>query len=294
MSDIPPFRISLICATRDRPGELARLIDSVVQQADKICDLVVVNTSVRQLQLKATERGGCGQVKILEGPLLSVSEARNAGVNMCEGNLLLFPDDDAYFPNGHFEAVIKAAEKYARADAWHFNYMDPNTGAKHDDVVVPDGAPMTIREAMRRGSAICIAMRRDVHVAMGGFDTRFGPGHGPICEVAEDVEYLVRAIAQYRSVAVVNSISCYHRIDAEPNLTSSRVRRIEHDGGARWYLTRKYFGWKSAALLLAAYLIGAMYGVVRFKARSVKTYAARLRGAAGVGRLLWRSDAVRS
>ena len=83
----------VILTMGNRPAEVVRAIDSVLAQRGAPVDLVVVGNGADVTGLPA----GVRTVRLPEN--VGVAAGRNAGVAACEGDVVLFLDDDGWYPD---------------------------------------------------------------------------------------------------------------------------------------------------------------------------------------------------
>ena len=114
----------VILTMGNRPAEVIRAIDSVLAQHGAPVDLVVVGNGADVPGLPA----GVRTVRLPEN--VGVAAGRNAGVAACEGDVVLFLDDDGWYPDPGLAARI--AGRFA---------ADPALAVLSMQVVDPDGGP---------------------------------------------------------------------------------------------------------------------------------------------------------
>jgi len=110
MSNLPS--ISVIVCTRDRPKDLAVLLQSVLQQDYFPLEVIVVDDSPRHsaeivvsLYSSKFESAGCS-LKYVLGRGDGLPAARNLAVKIANGDALLFLDDDTLLPNKNVLRII--------------------------------------------------------------------------------------------------------------------------------------------------------------------------------------------
>ena len=108
----------------DRPAEVIRAIDSVLAQRGAQVELVVVGNGAEVTGLPA----GVRAVWLPEN--VGVAAGRNAGVEACSGDVVLFLDDDGWYPDPGLAAYV--AGRFA---------ADPALAVLSMQVVDPDGGP---------------------------------------------------------------------------------------------------------------------------------------------------------
>jgi glycosyltransferase involved in cell wall biosynthesis len=94
----PAVKFSLIIPSKGRGDELARAIESLLQQTCQDFEIMVSdqNTDDRVADLLAA-RGWTGRVRLLKSSA-GASRARNEGIAVATGEILGFPDDDCAYP----------------------------------------------------------------------------------------------------------------------------------------------------------------------------------------------------
>ena len=117
----------VILTMGNRPAEVLRAIDSVLAQRGAPVELVVVGNGAEVTGLPA----GVQVVSLPEN--VGVSAGRNAGVAACSGDVVLFLDDDGWYPDPGLADRIAA--RFA---------ADPKLAVLSFQVVDPDGGP-TVR-----------------------------------------------------------------------------------------------------------------------------------------------------
>jgi GT2 family glycosyltransferase len=157
----------------NRPAELRRAVESVLNQRDVEVHCVVVGNGWAPVDLPS----GAEAVPLSEN--VGIPEGRNLGAAAVRGDLLLFLDDDAAFPDADtFAAVV------AQFDA------DTRLAALQPRAVDPTGRPTAGRHVPRlRGAGLersgdvawfwegCSFLRRTAFEAVGTWPGQFFYGH---------------------------------------------------------------------------------------------------------------------
>jgi GT2 family glycosyltransferase len=234
----------VILTMGDRPAEVARAIDSVLAQDCQTLggtpvDLVVVGNGADVPGLPA----GVRTVRLPEN--VGVAAGRNAGVAACEGDVVLFLDDDGWYPDPGLAARI--AGRFA---------ADPALAVLSMQVVDPDGGPAARWHVPRlragdpeRSSVVttflggACAIRRSAYLEAGGLPDLFFYGH-------EETDLAWRLIDRgYRLEYDATARMCHHTL---PNARHSAFRR--QDGRNRVLLARRNLPWPLAAVYLADWM----------------------------------------
>lgn len=99
--------VSLVVATKDRPADLGRMLDSLATQTRKPDEIVVVDSSARSVESVAA---GFTTLNIKYQHHLppSASAQRNAGIKLADSRATLigFADDDTMFEADAFEKML--------------------------------------------------------------------------------------------------------------------------------------------------------------------------------------------
>ena len=116
LADAPP--ITVVICTRERPGPLARCLDSLlVQNYPDFRILVVDNAPVTDASAEVVRSAASrGPVSYLAEPRAGLSFARNAAVAVAPGEILAWIDDDEYADVHWLAEVARALAEHPEAD----------------------------------------------------------------------------------------------------------------------------------------------------------------------------------
>jgi len=92
-------RFSLIVPTIHRTSELERLLESLQEQAGDF-EVIVVDQNPDDRVVRIIERFSDALTLIRVPSSKGASRARNAGLDAARGEIVAFPDDDAWYPPG--------------------------------------------------------------------------------------------------------------------------------------------------------------------------------------------------
>jgi hypothetical protein len=191
-------RVSLIVSTRNRAERLPACLDAVAAMRPTVpWEFVLVDngSTDRTAEVIADFVARVPfAVTVVREPRPGLGNARNAGVRAARGEVLVFTDDDCY-PAPDF------------LDRWAEVFATPEVGFGAGRILLhdPEDFPITIRTDTEpvaippRGfiepglvQGANMAFRRDVVLAIGGFDPALGPGARFNCE---DLDMSSRAAA---------------------------------------------------------------------------------------------------
>ena len=277
-STAAPPEVALVVCTRDRAARLPEALAALAALRPACAwELVLVDNGSADdtpRLLAAFAAAAPVPVTLAREPRPGLARARNAGVAAARAPLVVFVDDDCY----------PAPDLL---DRWRAAFADPALAWAAGRIVLhdPDDWPITIShhdapQAIPAGGFVepgmvqgaNMAWRRDVVLALGGFDPALGPGTPFNCE---DLEMAARAVAAGHAGAFLPGplVRHHHRRRARADVAA--LER-SYDRGRGAYL---------AALLLAGTLGRA---AVRHWARALrwKSAGAVAREAAGALRYL--------
>jgi len=234
-----PVKLSCVILTMgDRPAELLRAVDSVLAQQSEV-ELVVVGngTVVRDMPPVVKTISLADNVGVAAG--------RNVGVEACDGDVVLFLDDDGWFPDTDLADYVSG--RFA---------ADPLLGVLSMRVVDPEGGPGARWHVPRlragdpeRSSVVTVflggasAIRRSAFLEAGGYAALFFYGHeeSDLAWRLQDRGYRIEYDAAVRM--------CHH---AMPNARYDSFRR--RDGRNRVLLVRRNLPWPFGLLYLADWM----------------------------------------
>jgi GT2 family glycosyltransferase len=229
----------VILTMGDRPAELGRAVASVIALRGDRVDLVVVGNGADPPPLPA----GVRVVRLPEN--VGVAAGRNAGVAACTGDVIMFLDDDGWYPDPGLGEHV--AGRFA---------ADPALGVLSFRVVDPEGGPgarwhvprLRVGDLERSSQATTFsggacAIRRSAYLEAGGLPGHFFYAHEEtdLAWRLIDLGYLVRYDAAARM--------CH---PALPNSRHAEFYRL--DGRNRVLLARRNLPWPLAAAYLLDWL----------------------------------------
>jgi hypothetical protein len=253
-------------------AEFDRFLESLGDQAVRL-DLHVAIRGRRcdeRVTLKPAWNGG---VFIYDAPpRTSLAEARNLVLRsllglLNEDDIVAFPDDDCWYPEGLLKAV---AREIAAWDAVTGTYS-PDPPRLDAARFSPDPVELDWRAAYERTASVTQFYRGTVVRDVGLFDERFGVGATFLS--GEDADYLVRAVDSGWRCFYQPSLTVGHRaIGPRLNL---------HFVGGVVLLAKHARGTRLARRLLVRRLLSGARTVLRGQL-SIRAYSRTLAGVASV------------
>lgn len=224
-------------ATFGRPGRIRRLVDALLG-TDQGVDLEVVVVDdgsphpATEVLRPALDKAVPGTLRIERlhtnrGP----ATARNVGWRAARGRVVAFTDDDCVPRPGWLAALVAGVD--AGADIVQGRTVpDPDVWGSHGAFfhTVDINAPTVQLETCN------IAYRRELLVALGGFDEQFGPGSGGP-SFGEDTDLAWRAIESGARVDFVHDAVVVHEVVANDYIAWLKAR---HRRAGMAYLLAKH------------------------------------------------------
>ena len=268
------MKVSLIVATRGRDAEVAALFESLAAQDMAELEVIVVdqNGDDRLAPVIAAWRGRLA-LDWRRTDRAHANHARNLGLARATGDIVGFPDDDCTLPPGLLARVTAAFA------------ADPGLAILTGPAASPDGGlgsgrwrdaagPIDAANVWTSVIEFNLFLRRDLALALGGFDERLGPGT-PLGS-AEGNDLVLRAIAAGHRARYEPAQRIVH---PDKRLTPVAVERAALYGRGFGFVLRRHAVPVSVWLpFMIRPLGGIAVSAIRFRLLAARYYAATFRG----------------
>ncbi|MFL1461165.1 glycosyltransferase family 2 protein [Roseococcus sp. DSY-14] len=166
--------ISLVVATKGRVAEIGALLASVAAQEPPFEIILVDQNGDGRLDALAAEWAPRLPLTHLRMAAANANAGRNLGLRHARGALVAFPDDDCLLKPGTLSQVRAA-------------FADPALAVLTGPAEAPggglgsgrwrtEGGPITLENVWTSVIEFNLWLRREVALALGGFDEGMGPG----------------------------------------------------------------------------------------------------------------------
>jgi glycosyltransferase involved in cell wall biosynthesis len=231
------MRFSLIVATRGRTRELTELFDSLLAQGvgrDGL-EVIVVDQNGDD-RLAPVIAGHADRLTLVwrRSDIANACHARNLGLAEARGEVVAFPDDDCLYPPGVLDHVARALAG------------DPGLAVLTGPAASPagglgsgrwrqDAGPIDATNVWTSVIEFNLFLRREVALALGGFDDRLGPGTP--WGSAEGNDLVLRAIRAGHRAAYDPALRIIH---PDKRLTDVARERAERYGRGLGFVLRRH------------------------------------------------------
>jgi glycosyltransferase involved in cell wall biosynthesis len=185
------MKISLILATKGRVEEIKKFIRSLVNQGDVDIELIVVDQNEDDRLVDVLKNANDSFPIIHSRSKAGLSRARNVGVALATGDIIAFPDDDCWYPDGLLTRVVSEFQED--------RLIDGLTGRSEDGRARASGGSFSRRKervnlnnVWKTGISYTIFLRSSVCAAVGPFDEELGVGAPTRFGSGEESDYLIR------------------------------------------------------------------------------------------------------
>lgn len=255
--------LSLVVATRGRVRELERLLQSLSLQSWSDFDVTVVDQNPSPILDEVLSVDWPFEVKHVRTPdARGACRARNSGWRETRGEILLFPDDDCWYPPDflasglHRMSQSGAQVVTGRAADGSGRSINGRFEARLCEVT-PDNVWTTSIEWVA-------FFKRSVFEVLGGFDENIGIGASTPWQSCESQDIVLRALEASFCCVYDPGLFGHH---AELNVTEPDEAQIlkgrAYARGMGWVLRKHHVSWLKRAYWAARPLIKSAFSAIR-------------------------------
>jgi glycosyltransferase involved in cell wall biosynthesis len=234
MTAIP---VSIVIVSRNRPDALRRCLTGIEQLQYDTFEVVVVADPAGIAVAKAMPFAQALKLTVFDEP--NISAARNLGIEQAAGDVVAFIDDDAVpEPQWLNHLLAPAAGAAAMTGfvrgrngiSFQYRARQLNAYGEPEDLTVDPEHPSVVAPPPRgaiKTEGTNMAFRRDVLVALGGFDPAFH-------YFLDETDLNMRLAKAGHSTAIAPRAEVHHGFAANALRYANRVPRDLFDIGASW------------------------------------------------------------
>lgn len=270
------MRFSLCMATRGRDAEIGAFCESLLAQRRADAELIVVDQNADE-RVAPVLRRFAGRLAIthLRSDVAKANHARNLGLRAARGAIVGFPDDDCLLPPGLLDR-IDAAFAADPALMVLTGPAESPAGGLGSGRWRAEGGPITPANVWTSVIEFNLWLRREVALALGGFDEAMGPGT-PLGS-AEGNDLVLRAVAAGHAARYEPALRVIH---PDKRLTGVATARARLYGRGLGFALRRHRVPARVWLPFAVRPLGGIaLGLLKLRPREAAYYAMTLLGRA--------------
>lgn len=258
------MRLSLIVPTLGRTACIPTLLDSLARQTLQDFEVIVVdqNKDDRLGEMLQPGRWPFPLHHLRTPGAFGASRARNAGLKVATGDILLFPDDDCWYPPWFLDKAVQLFRDHDCAAV---------AGRAADEVGRSingryDLAPGWIGRHNIWTTQIewVVLFRRDALLAVGGYDETIGVGAGTPWGASEGQDVMLRVLAAGQRAYYDPSLYGHHpELDVFAPSTDMTRKGRAYARGMGYVLRQHRFSAVQATYWMIRPAIGALLNLLR-------------------------------
>lgn len=263
--------LSLVVATRGRAAPFQALFESLEAQTFRSFEVVVVDQNADDRVGAPAQEGWSFPITHLRRPTESgLSRARNSGLPAASGAIVLFPDDDCWYPP-HFLGLAMDRMKALRAQVLAGRAAD-ETGRDINGRFEQAATRIDRGNVWTTGIEWVVLFERAVLDAVGGYDPDIGVGASTPWQACEGQDIMLRALAKGCTCWFDPAVYGHHaELDAHD---ASMIRKGRGYARGLGYVLRLHeFPVRDAAKWVARPIVGAGLSLMRGKTHLARYYA---------------------
>ena len=277
--------VSLVVSTKGRQHQLLQLLASLDRQTFKDFELIIVDQNAKQLAAGPLKKRRKFPVRHIHTPSeQGLSRGRNRGIAAARGEVLLFPDDDCWYPEPFIERGLEVMRE---------RNLDALTGRPTNEKGEPiQGRFETEAQWITRANVWTTQIewaafwRRELLIALAGYDEVIGVGAPSPWQSAEGQDLMLRALKTGARCWYDPSINAHDAGVDRRHADSATIAKARAYGRGMGYVLRKQrLGLGTSFYLFSRAIGGAIVAAFTGHQRLAKFHAAtalgRLEGVMG-------------
>jgi glycosyltransferase involved in cell wall biosynthesis len=271
-------QFSLVVATVDRRAALCRLLDSLSAQTRRDFEVIVVDQNEDDRLAAILRQPRAFAVRHLHtGELGGVSAARNVGWREARGAILVFPDDDCWYPADYLERMARLFRKTTASLV---------TGRATDLA----GTTINGRFERRAGSIgrhnafttqieWNMGIRRELMQQLGGYDEAISLGGPTPWQGGEGYDIVLRAVAAGARCRYDPQLTGHHdELPVRRPDAAMIAKGRAYARGLGFVLHKHRYGRSTAAWWIARSLVNLALSALRLRPDRMRYYGGQALG----------------
>lgn len=209
------LKLSIIISTYQRTKKLEQCLKSILQQRIKPLEVLVIDQNSNSQVKAIIKKINSPLIKYFNLQKIGLARARNDGVNLAKGEILVFTDDDCIVGN-HWLKNIIASFNHNSEIIGLFGQVLPYQPKRNKDKICPCIFMSTKNRLIKKpclhwqniGFGNNMAFRRKIFAQVNGFKEWLGVGS--IGKSAEDAEFALRCLLKGHQLLYNPKMVVYH------------------------------------------------------------------------------------
>ncbi|WP_242090042.1 glycosyltransferase [Curtobacterium sp. DN_7.5] len=276
------YTFHLVLSTIGRSDALQHFLDTLDAQGESVFITLVEQSGAPSCATIIAPWVADGRAEYVHEPVVrGLSRGRNRGIRELRGDIVGFPDDDCWYPDGLLASVRerlgRAGVDGRRPDGVSTRLSAPN-GAANLLRWLDEPVTITASKIPRTVTSATLFLRRDVVERVGDFDEMLGSGSGTPFGAGEETDYVLRALALGAVIDYRPELRVYHpewRDEGPEREVLAKVRRYNRGFGR---VLRKHHRWGEAAFWIGRSCAAVLVAFVARDSGRARFQVAQLRG----------------
>ena len=201
------MKISVLVPTLGtREKEIGRLLDSLEKQSYKNFEVLFVTQDNHEKIEQIIYRYKDIDIKQIKINIRGLSKARNKGMQIALGEIILLSDDDCWYPSNAFETIVNTFNEKKQAKIILSQIYDPQQKILYKNYSSNPGYIKHRLQLMSK-SSIEIAFKKNL-IKYKKFDERLGLGSEFVC--GEEIDFLLNNYAR-KNIFYIPIVTVYHQ-----------------------------------------------------------------------------------
>ena len=274
------MKFSLIMGTLGRTREVGAFLASLRRQDHTDFELLIVdqNPDDRLAPLIDEYRQHFRVLHYRSAP--GLSRARNVGLRYASGDVIAFPDDDCWYPDGLLSQVAARLQAQPSLQGLTGRFVDE--AGRSEGRWLTRSQPLGRFNVWRGAISFSIFLRRSLVQRIGGFDEALGVGAGTPWGAGEETDFLLRGLQAGGAIEYDRDLVLRHPVKTVDFGPAAIERQRRYEAGFGRVIRRSGFpGWYFP-LVCARTLAGCVLALCRGRQRQARfkwhSLLARVRG----------------
>ncbi len=272
-------RYSLIVPSINRTQELVRLFNSIDRLTVRDFEVILVDQNRDSRLISIVEKySHAFVIKHIHSDSRGAARARNIGTAVAAGEIILWPDDDCWYP----PTILKDIDCH----------LSKNTDISGiiGILVNEEGQPFTrwtptkarsasLMDAFIHAREPAIIFRREMFLKVGGFDEAIGTGADTLWGAGESTDLCLRVKKAGGNLIIAPDIRLFHpHTPLSPKEATQRQDAYNYARGMGGILKKNRLNFPFVMIYISTYIRAILWNCFQFKWDYVGYHLARLNG----------------